>query len=123
MDSLKEQRQRANRRLTIRELTGEYGISVGSCYEILTPKLMMHRVAAKFVTRLMTDDQKTNRVRICKELVHRSEEDENFLSRIITSDESWVYGYDIETKVQSSQWVGQTSPRPKKLAKFDRMSR
>ena len=32
---------RANRRLTIRELTEECGISVGSCYEILTAKLKM----------------------------------------------------------------------------------
>ena len=105
---------RENRRLTIRELSEECGISVGSCYEILTEKLKMHRVAAKFVPRLMTDDQKANRVRVCRELLDRSNEDENFLSRIITGDESWVYGYDIETKVQSSQWVSQTSPRPKK---------
>ena len=25
-----------------------------------------------------------------------------------------VYGYDVETKVQSSQWVSKKSPRPKK---------
>ena len=25
-----------------------------------------------------------------------------------------MYGYDVETKVQSSQWVGKSSPRPKK---------
>ena len=105
---------RENRRLTVRELAEECEISVGSCHEILTAKLKMHRVAAKFVPRLMTDDQKARRVQICQEMFERSEEDENFLSRIITGDESWVYGYDIETKVQSSQWVGQGSPRPKK---------
>ena len=26
------------------------------------------------------------------------------LKKIITDDETWVYGYDIETRVQSSQW-------------------
>jgi len=26
----------------------------------------------------------------------------------------WVYGYDVETKMQSSQWMGKGSPRPKK---------
>jgi hypothetical protein len=41
------------------------------------------------------------------------------LKTIVTGDETWVYGYDIETKLQSSQWVGQGSPRPKKA----RMSR
>ena len=32
----------------------------------------------------------------------------------MTGDESWVYGYDLQTKRQSSQWKGPTSPRPKK---------
>ena len=100
-----------NRRLTIKELAEECGISVGSCYEILTIKLKMRRVTAKFLPRLLTDDQKANRVRFYQELLDRSDEDGHFLSRIITSDESWVYGYDIETKVESLQRVGQTSQR------------
>ena len=29
----------------------------------------MHRVATKFVPRLITDDQKVNRVRVCQELL------------------------------------------------------
>ena len=47
---------RANRRLTVRELAEDCGISVGSCHHILTEELNMHRVAAKFVPRLMTSD-------------------------------------------------------------------
>ena len=69
----------------------------------------------EIMSHLTTDDQNVNRVRVCHELLDRSDEDENLLSRIITGDESWVYGYDIETTVQSSQWVGQTSARPKKF--------
>ena len=30
----------------------------------------------------------------------------------MTGDEFWVYGYDLETKQQSSQWKGPSSPRP-----------
>jgi len=33
---------------------------------------------------------------------------------VITGAETWVYGYDVETKAQSSQWVSITSPRPQK---------
>jgi hypothetical protein len=33
---------------------------------------------------------------------------------IITGDESWVYGYDPETKQMSSQWNMPSSPRLKK---------
>ena len=79
----------------------------------------MHRVAAKFVPRLMTSDQQAHRVQVCQDLLDHSENDKEFLSKIITGDESWVYGYDLETKVQSSLWSSKTSPDPKKLAKFD----
>jgi len=36
------------------------------------------------------------------------------MSSVITGDESWVYGYDPETKKMSSQWKTASSPRPKK---------
>jgi len=42
------------------------------------------------------------------------ENDPNFLSRVITGDESWCYGYDPESKQASSQWETPRSPRPKK---------
>ena len=31
-------------------------------------------------------------------------DDPDLLKKVITGDESWVYGYDIETKAQSFQW-------------------
>ena len=33
---------------------------------------------------------------------------------MLTVDEKCVYGYDVEMKMQSSQWMGKGSPRPKK---------
>ncbi|UYV69213.1 TCF4 [Cordylochernes scorpioides] len=41
-------------------------------------------------------------------------DDPNLLQRVITGDEAWVYGYDVETKAQSSQWKLPHEPRPKK---------
>src|SRR5215469_11371107 len=105
---------RENRRLTVREVSEEVGICKSPCHTILTEKLKMHRVAAKFVPRLLTEEQKQNRVTVSQELLDRSNTDENVLKNVITSDETWVYGYDVETKVHSSQWVGKSSPRPKK---------
>jgi len=52
---------RNNRRLTVRETTDERGISVGSCHAILTDDLHMKRLRAKFVPRLLTDDQREQR--------------------------------------------------------------
>ena len=105
---------RANRRLTVRELAKESGFMVGFCHHILTQELNMHRVAAKFVPCLMTSDQQAHHVQVCQDLLDHSKNDKKFLSKIITGDESWVYGYDVETKVQSSLWTSKTSPRPKK---------
>jgi len=108
---------RRNRRLILREVADEVGISIGSCHQILTDKLQMRRVSAKFVPRLLADDQKENRVEISQELLANANGNENFLKKIITGDETSVYGYDVETKMQSSHWIGKGSPRhppPKK---------
>jgi len=43
-----------NRRLTVREVAEEVGIYKSSCHLILTKKLKIRRVAAKFVMRLLT---------------------------------------------------------------------
>jgi len=81
-----------NGRLTLREIAEDIGISFGSCQAILTEKRNMHRVAAKFVPRALTEDQKANRVNISQELLDRVSIDENFLKTIVTGDETWVYG-------------------------------
>ena len=83
----------------------------------------MKRIAAKFVPRLLNNDKRDHRVQLCTELQEAVRHDPNFLSRVITGDESWVYGYDPETKQQSTQWKTPSSPRPKKHAKFAATSR
>ena len=70
-------------------------------------------VPRQTIIRLLTDAQKENCVTVSQELFDRSNADENFLKNVITGDETLLYGYDVETKVQSSQWMGKLSPRPK----------
>jgi len=52
---------RNKRRLTVREIADDCGISVGSCDAILTDDLHMKRMCAKIVPRLLTDDQRQQR--------------------------------------------------------------
>jgi len=103
-----------NRRRTIMDIAAIVNVSYGTVQTILTCDLNMDRVAAKFVPRLLTPEQKEHRVAICQELRQRAVDDPSFMSRVITGDESWVYGYDPETKQQSSQRKSPGSPRPKK---------
>ena len=104
----------ANRRIIVREVAEDLDISIGSCHSIFTDNLGMRRVAAKFVPKLLNFDQKQQRVTIANELLDSVRHDPNLLQRVITGDESWVYGYDVETKAQSSQWKLSHEPRPKK---------
>ncbi|VEN60324.1 unnamed protein product [Callosobruchus maculatus] len=104
----------ANRRITVREVAEDLNISIGLCHSILTNDLGMSRVPAKFVPKLLNFDQKQHRVNIAQEMLDSVRDDPNVLQRVITGDESWVYGYDVETKAQSSQWKLPHEPRPKK---------
>jgi len=103
-----------DRQRTIKDIATIVNVSYGTVQTILTCDLNIHRVAAKFVLRLLTLQQKEHRVAICQKLRQRAVDDPSFMSRVITGDESWVYGYDPETKQQSSQWKSPGSPRPKK---------
>ena len=75
----------------------------------------MRRVTAKFLPCLLTAEQKDDRASVCTDLRDRVHNDPNFTSSIITGDECWVYGYDLEIKQMSSQWNTASSPRPKKV--------
>jgi len=103
-----------NHCLTVREVADEVGISIGSCHQIVTEKLQIRHVSAKFMPHLLTEDQKENHVEISQELLANANGNENFLKNIITGDETWVYGYDVETKMHLLQWMGKGSPQPKK---------
>ena len=102
---------RSNRRLTVREVAEEVNISKTMCHEILAENLGTHRIAAKFVPHLLTDDQNQNRVDVSQELLDRVNGNYKFLKNVIAGDDTWLYEYDVETKVQSSQWVSKISPR------------
>ncbi|UYV72636.1 hypothetical protein LAZ67_10000122 [Cordylochernes scorpioides] len=104
----------ANRRITVIEAAEDLNISIGSCHSIFINDLGMRRVAAKFVPKLLNCDQKQHRMNIANEMLDSVRDDPNLLQRVITGGEAWVYGYDVETKAQSSQWKLPHEPRPKK---------
>jgi len=91
---------RSNRRLTVREISEDLNISYGSVQNILTTDLNMRRVSAKFVRRILTVEQKQQRLSISLELRDRAAPDSSFLGNVITGDKTWVYVYNPETRVQ-----------------------
>ncbi|PNF22514.1 hypothetical protein B7P43_G14380 [Cryptotermes secundus] len=58
-----------DRRLTIKDLCNTLGLSYGTCQRILSEGLNMRRIAAKFVSRLLQNEQKKqHRLEVCREL-------------------------------------------------------
>jgi histone-lysine N-methyltransferase SETMAR len=105
----------SNRRLTVRDIAEESGISIGRVDFILKKKLGLSKLSARWVPRLLTDEQKRVRAELSLDLFHRFEADpNNFVSRVVTGDETWVYYYDPETKQQSMQWIKKGSRPPVK---------
>ena len=104
-----------DRRLSCEELAQQVGISSSSVHLILTEKLHKHKVAAKWIPHLLTEEQLGNRTRICASHLRRFRREGNqFLHRIIAGDETWARAFEPELKRQSAQWIGDGSPRPTK---------
>ena len=86
---------------------------------ILKEDLGKRKLCASFVPRSLTPEQREERVASSQDAVAMADADKRFLNKIITGNETWCCAYDPETKRHNSEWVGETSPRPKKL-KFRR---
>ena len=56
-----------DRRITIREVADDVGISIGSSHEIFSNMLGMKLVAAKFVPKLLNFEQKERRMEVAQE--------------------------------------------------------
>jgi hypothetical protein len=72
--------------------------------ESLTENLYMHHTATKFVHSLLTNDQKQLHINVCLEFQEKTNENSTFISisRNIMGDKNWIYGYDPDTKQQTS---------------------
>lgn len=105
-----------DRRIKVFQLAEEVGISVGSVETILHDKLGLSKVCARWVPKMLTTAQMNDRVAASKEIQKMiTANPENFFSRTVTGDETWIHHYDPETKQESMQWLPVGSPPPKKF--------
>ena len=103
----------SDRRIKVEEIANALHISHGSVSTILHDRLCMRKLTAHWIPKSLSDEQMATRASVCSVLLKRfrSKEDD-FLSRLLTVDETWVHYYELENKAQSHQWVGSGSPRP-----------
>ena len=73
--------------------------------------LGMKHVMAKFIAWLLLPEQKKHHAAVANDLTRTSTNEPDFLKKVVTEDESWVYGY----KAQASQGNLPGSPHLKKV--------
>ncbi|UYV61753.1 hypothetical protein LAZ67_1006331, partial [Cordylochernes scorpioides] len=93
-----------NPRTTLLELEQDTGISKTTIGRIVTEDLKLKKTPAKFNSRFLTNEQKLCRLATCEDMMEMTRTDPEWKDKIITGDETWVYGYDPETKPQSAEW-------------------
>ena len=103
-----------DRRVCIETISAQFDVSVGTVHTIIREELKRRKICAKFVQRVLREDQKERRCHDSSEMVELINSDPTIFDALVTCDESWIYCYDPETKRLSSQWKHTGSPRSKK---------
>ena len=101
-----------DRRVSIETISAQLDVSVG--HTIIHEELKMRKICAKFVPRVLREDQKERCCHDSREMVELINPDPAILDALVTCNENWICCYDPKTKRQSSQWKHACSPRPKK---------
>ena len=106
-----------NRRIkVVAELASECGISNGSVYTIIHEHLGMSKVSARWVSRNLNMQDRQQRVESSQELLEvYNANPEDFHTRLVTGDETWLHHWDPDTKKKSMQWKHPGLPPPKKF--------
>ena len=105
-----------DRHITVREVSQRVDCSVGTVHTIIHENLNMRRLCARWIPKMLSECQKAQRVESCQRFVQRFEQEgEDFLSRIVTADETWISLYEPESKEQSTMWKTLGSPSPTKF--------
>src|ERR1700761_2617270 len=99
-----------NRQVKVIEISNLLGICIGTVETILHTKLGMSKVSSRWVPRMLTPEIKQTRVDACRELLDWYKSDsENFFSRIVTGDETWLHHWNPENKQESMHWKRKSS--------------
>jgi len=90
-----------DRQISAKSIYEQLGISRERVGSIIHEDLDVRKLSAKWVPKCLNADQKRQR---CQSPEQRSElfrrHQNDFLSRLVTMDETWLYHYDPETKQQ-----------------------
>lgn len=101
-------------RHSIRELSVLCGVSVGTTHCIITKELKLHKIASRFVPKILTNEQKQRHLQACQNNLQRLADEPLLLRNLITGDESWVHCYEPNVKQHNMVWISPQHQCPMK---------
>jgi len=105
-----------DRWILAKSIAEQLGISRERVGSTIHEDLDMQKLSAKWVPKCLNADQKHQRCQSPEQLLEFFLRNPNdFLSQLVTMNETWLYHYDMETKQQSMVWRHSSSHRPKKF--------
>ncbi len=114
LDDVREQLQ-DDKHKTVRQIAFSANVSKTTAHKILRKDLQLRKLTPKYVPKVLTQRQKDFHVRLSTDNVRSLEQDPGLLTRIIATDESWVFTYDPRTKFADMEWTAPNVPCPRKV--------
>ena len=94
---------KSDRRVTLDEIATKLDISHGTVYAIVREKLHFSKVSCRWVPKMLTNDHKMQHLMASRASLRKyRKEGDAFLSRIVTTDETWVFHYEPESLAHSN---------------------
>ena len=82
-------------RLSVEDIASCTGISEDSVQTILKKRLDLRKVCARWVPHLLTEEQKTQRLKCARELLKTYNGcNSRVISNLLTGDETWVHMFE-----------------------------
>ena len=104
-----------NRHLSLGMLADEVNIGKDTVRKTVVEDLQKQKICSRFFLHSLTQEQKDQRIAACQHLTAMADSDPDFFKKIVTGNETWCFADNLTTKHQSTAWVGESSPQPKKL--------
>ena len=100
-------------RLSVRDIASCTGISEGSVQTVLKTRLDLGKVCARWVPHLLTEEQKTQRLKCARELLKTYKGcNSRVISNLLTGDETWVHMFEALRRADNKQWKRKDQKRP-----------
>jgi len=101
-------------RISAKLIAEQLRISRERVGSIIHEDMDMRKLSAKWVPKCLSASLKYQRCQLSEQILDFFRLDPNdFLSRLVTMEETWLYYCDPETKQQSVEWRHSGSHRPK----------